>query len=262
MLTAMQCEKADVDGNLAAHRGLLEEASRQHCDLVVFPEFSLTGSVNAVAHPERAVEITDERIGELVRLTSELGVGAVFGLGERAAGESAGRLHITQVVAVGGAVVAVQRKRHIADDEAGFEADVKTATFDLEGQRLGIVICAESTVDFTWQATVEAGADVVVFCSAPGLYGRRTADADWQSGFAWWESAGLADARHQAAKHGVWVAMATQAGSTIDEDFPGIAALIDPHGEIVSRLPDGRSGCLIVEIPHAQRDGSLSFDQP
>jgi len=195
-----------------------------------------------------------QQINELVRATSELGIGAVFGLGERTAGASVERLHITQVVAVDGAVVAVQRKRHIADDEAGFVADVNTTTFDLGGHRLGVVICAESTVDFTWRAAVAAGADVAVFCSAPGLYGRRSSDAESQSGLAWWESAGLADARHQPAKHGVWVAMATQAGSTINEDVPGIAALIDPHGTSVSRLPDWRPGCLIVDIPDAPRD--------
>jgi len=52
----------------------------------------------------------------------------------------------------------------------------------------------------------------------------------------------------------VWVAIAAQAGATINEDVPGIAALIDPHGTIVSRLPDWRPGCLIVDIPDAPRD--------
>jgi 8-oxo-dGTP pyrophosphatase MutT (NUDIX family) len=41
--------------------------------------------------------------------------------------------------------------------------------------------------------------------------------------------------------------MATQAGSTEDEDFPGLAALVSPAGE-VARLPDWRPGCLVVEV--------------
>ena len=49
----------------------------------------------------------------------------------------------------------------------------------------------------------------------------------------------------------VWVAMVTQAGATVDEDFPGIAALIDPSGEIVARLPDWRPGTLVVDLPLA-----------
>ena len=42
--------------------------------------------------------------------------------------------------------------------------------------------------------------------------------------------------------------MATQAGS-VDEDFPGIAALVAPTGEVVERLPDRRPGTLVVDIP-------------
>jgi 8-oxo-dGTP pyrophosphatase MutT (NUDIX family) len=41
--------------------------------------------------------------------------------------------------------------------------------------------------------------------------------------------------------------MATQAGSTEDEDFPGLAALVLPSGE-VARLPDWRAGSLIAEV--------------
>jgi predicted amidohydrolase len=47
------------------------------------------------------------------------------------------------------------------------------------------------------------------------------------------------------------VALATQAGSAVDEDFPGIAALIAPTGEIVARLPDWRAGTLVVDLPLA-----------
>lgn len=45
--------------------------------------------------------------------------------------------------------------------------------------------------------------------------------------------------------------MATQAGPTVDEDFPGIAALICPNGDVVERLPDWRPGHLIVDVPVA-----------
>ena len=89
----------------------------------------------------------------------------------------------------------------------------------------------------------------VCLCSAPGLDERCTDEETWRTGFDWWGTAGLADARHQARRLGVWVAMATQAGSTVDEDFPGIAALIDPTGDIVDRLPDWRPGTLVVDVP-------------
>ena len=43
--------------------------------------------------------------------------------------------------------------------------------------------------------------------------------------------------------------MAGQAGSTVDEDFPGLAALVGPDGAVASRLPDWRPGTLTVQIP-------------
>jgi hypothetical protein len=42
--------------------------------------------------------------------------------------------------------------------------------------------------------------------------------------------------------------MATQAGATEDQDFPGLAALVSPSGE-VTRLPGWRPGTMAVEVP-------------
>ena len=42
--------------------------------------------------------------------------------------------------------------------------------------------------------------------------------------------------------------MATQAGITVDEDFPGIAALVSADGTVTDRLPDWRAGTLVVDL--------------
>jgi hypothetical protein len=34
----------------------------------------------------------------------------------------------------------------------------------------------------------------------------------------------------------------------VDEDFPGLAALVRPDGTVAARLPDWRSGTLTVQI--------------
>lgn len=245
LLAAVQCEKGDLSGNLGRHVEVMRLAHRSGCELAVFPEFSLTGSVDPRTHPNHALTLDHPAVAELVDATAAVGVGALFGLAEhRDSGFS-----ITQAYAVRGELMGVQRKRHLGEGEEAYEASSETAVFVLGSARFGSVICAESGVDFTWDDSVAAGARVVFMSSAPGLLGRRVAEAEWQDGWRWWESCGLADARRHAARLGVWVAMATQAGSTVDEDFPGIAALIDPHGEVVERLPDWRPGHLVVEVP-------------
>jgi predicted amidohydrolase len=245
LLASITCGKGDLGGNLRRHVEVLDEARRAGCDLVVFPELSLTGSVEPDRDPERAVGLDHAVVQRLAEATGETGVAALFGLAET----RDGRFFISQAYAAGGRLVGVQRKRHLGDDEQGYAVATDTAVFDHGAARLGVVICAEAGVDHTWDASVGAGASVLLMCSAPGLYGRRTDEAGWRSGFTWWDGCGLGDARRHAARLGRWVALATQAGSTADEDFPGIAALVAPTGEVVARLPDWRPGTLVVDIP-------------
>jgi predicted amidohydrolase len=68
------------------------------------------------------------------------------------------------------------------------------------------------------------------------------------------------DARRHARRLRLWIALAGQAGSTADEDFPGLAGLVRPDGGVMARLPDWREGVLIVDIPLAAAAGSAGDD--
>jgi predicted amidohydrolase len=243
LLAAVNAQKGDLGGNLARHLAVLEQARAQGCDVAVFPEFSLTGSVDPRRHPERAVPIDAEPVRALLEGTFRSGVAAVFGIAERAGPA----FHITQVYGHGGRLGGVYRKRHLGEGEEGYQTGDEAEVFRLGAARFGVTLCAEGGVDVPWTDAVAGGAAVVFFCSAPGLHGRRTDERGWRGGHAWWLSAGLGDAVRHARRLAVPVAMATQAGSTEDEDFPGLAALVSPAGE-VARLPDWRPGCLVVEV--------------
>jgi predicted amidohydrolase len=240
----MNSQKGELAGNLEQHLALLEEAAQQGCDVAVFPEFSLTGSVDPISHPERAIGVEADAVRSLVQATRRLRTAAVFGVAER----TDHGFYITQLFAEGGVLRGCHRKRHLGEDEAGYETGRESPVCELAGIRCGIVICAEAARSSLWADLAAAGASVVFFCAAPGLYGRRTDEAGWQAGHAWWEDCGLGDARREARAHHLWVALATQAGSTIDEDFPGLAALVDPAGEVVDRTPDWRAGTLLVRL--------------
>jgi predicted amidohydrolase/ADP-ribose pyrophosphatase YjhB (NUDIX family) len=243
LLAALNAPKGDVGANLERHLAALELARAQGCQLAAFPEFSLTGSVDPRRHPERALTLDAEPVQALLAATFRTGVAAVFGVAERL-GDA---FHITQIYGHGGRLGGVYRKRHLGEGEEGFQPGTRPAVFELGAARFGVVICAESGVEFPWTDAVAAGAQVLLFCSAPGLYGRRTDERGWRDGHAWWLSSGLGDAVRHARRLAVPVAMTTQAGSTEDEDFPGLAALVSPAGE-VARLPDWQPGHLVVEV--------------
>jgi predicted amidohydrolase len=246
LLSALRCEKGASEENLAEHRRVLGEARDANCTLAVFPEMSLTGSVDPSRTPERLVTLDDPSVTALIAFTGESGVAAAFGIAEISEN---GHAHIAQVVAAQGRIVGVQRKRNLGEGEEGYAAADADAVFELEGVRCAIAICAESRTDRPFAHAVTAGAKLVLFCAAPGLYGRRIDEAAWKRGWEWWRSDGLGDAQRHARECGLWIAVATQAGSTHDEDFPGIAALVDPEGTVCAELPDWRAGSLIVDVP-------------
>lgn len=233
LVAALNAQKGDLAGNLARHQAVLEQARAQGCQVAVFPEFSLTGSVDPRRDPERALTLDAGPVRAVLEATSRTGVAAVFGIAERAGPA----FHITQLYGHDGRLGGVYRKRHLGEDEEGYQTGDGPGVFRFGAVRFGITICAESGVDLPWDDAVAGGASVILFCAAPGLYGRRTDERGWRDGHAWWVSAGLGDAVRHARRLGVPVAMATQAGATEDEDFPGLAALVSPDGQ-VARLPD------------------------
>ncbi len=244
LLAAINAQKGEVAGNLERHVAVLEQARAERCDIAVFPEFSLTGSVDPARHPERTLPIDAEPVQALMAATWRVGVAALFGVAERAGSA----FHITQVYAHGGRLGGAYRKRHLGEGEDAYHRGVGGGVLELGAARFGVTLCAEGGVDFPWTEAANGGASVVFFCAAPGLYGRRTDEAGWRDGHAWWTECGLGDAVRHARRLGMWVAMTTQAGSTEDEDFPGLAALVSPSGE-VARLPDWRPGTLVVDVP-------------
>lgn len=246
LLAAIRCGKGEVEQNLAAHVRLLAKAARDGCDLVLFPEMSLTGSVDPATHPERLMAADGAAVSRLAGAAGQAGVAACFGIAERGAD---GRPYITQLLADGGQVPGVQRKRYLGEGEESFAGASGAASFACAGTRVGVAICAEAGFDEPFDAVAAAGGKLVLFPAAPGLYGRRTDEASWRAGFSWWQGSSLGDAARHARRLGLWVALAGQAGSADDEDFPGLAALVSPDGNVVAQLPDWREGTLAADIP-------------
>ena len=111
-----------------------------------------------------------------------------------------------------------------------------------------MAVCAEIGTPVPY----DRDAALVLGPAAPGLYGplRDPTDAEgWRRGFDWWRGQCLADARRLAVPRRRWLAIATQAGATFDEDFPGWAALIGPDGDVVAESADHREALLAVEVP-------------
>ena len=180
MLAAIRCPKGEVERNLAAHLRLLAQAAAEGCELVLFPEMSLTGSADPATHPERLIPLDHPAVAALAEATGGTGVGTCFGVAERSPG---GDPYICQVFAAAGRVAGAQRKRHLGEGEEAFTAATEPVIFEHAGARFGVAICAEAGFDGPFDAAAAGDARLVLFPAAPGLYGRRTDEASWQQGF-------------------------------------------------------------------------------
>jgi predicted amidohydrolase len=237
MLTSVTCQKGDLAGNLSRHHDLLRAGRDEGCDLVLFPEMSLTGYRAGAEVP-----LASSAVAGLVAATLD-GPAVCFGLVERA--DVGASPYITQLVAQRGHIVAVHRKEHLGEGEEGdFRAGPGAGVFVIAGSACSMAICAEIGTSPPY----DQPASVVLAPSAPGLYGeRRSTDDDWRRGFSWWRSHVVRDAA-RLLRAGQVLALSTQAGATDDEDFPGWAALVGPGGEVVTALPDWREGHLVVRV--------------
>jgi len=255
-LAQMRSEKGDWAGNLERVEKYMDQASAQGCDIIVFPEMSLSGYCDPWRFPESVQELDSEWVERFVRLTEKYGIAASAGFIE-ANRES--KPYITQVLAQDGRMVGSYRKRHIVDEEANwFSAGDHTPLFQLRlpqgGVDVALAVCADSDNPAIFADAAQGGAQIVLHSSAPGLYGRRTDEASWQEGFDWYKSYLRERLPRYAREYGLYIAVATQTGATMDEDFPGGSFVFGPEGECLLASPDWAEMLLTYSLDIPDRE--------
>jgi predicted amidohydrolase len=130
------------------------------------------------------------------------------------------------------------KRADVRRGEAGF-------VFRRDDLTWGIAVCADVHNCEVFAACARPGAQVVFEVAAPGLYGEQ-ATRDWRSGYEWWRGECWQYPSAYARDYGLWIAVATQAGRTVDEDFPGGGYLFRPGGGRAYETADGSEGLALV----------------
>jgi predicted amidohydrolase len=237
-LVQMRCEKCAIDANLAATSYYVAQA----------PEMSITGYVDPRQHPEALLRLEGPEVAQVVEMTRGRPITVLAGLVEA---NPAGKPYITQIVARDGDLLGCYRKVTIEDEEVDWFAtgDV-VPVFAHQGLTFGVAICADIGNPQVFAACARQGARVVFEVAAPGLYGEQDT-RDWDAGFQWWRGMCETHLGAYASEHGTWIAVATQAGRTVDEDFPGGGYVFAPDGRCLYATDSGSPGVAYVEIGFA-----------
>lgn len=245
-LVQMRCEKGDTPGNLARIGNEIRTAVERGAEIAVFPEMSITGYIDPARFPEAVLDLESAPVREFVATTNGRTVTAVAGIVER---NPDGKPFITQIVASSGRLAGVYRKNTVVDEEADwFSPGEGVPVFEHRGVAFGISICADIDNAAVFAACAEQGARFVLECAAPGLYGEQ-ATRNWQTGFDWWREKCADQLGGYARVHQIHIAVATQAGRTVDEDFPGGGYLFGPDGATLAATADWSEGVLDVNVP-------------
>jgi predicted amidohydrolase len=244
-LVQMRCEKGAIDQNLERIAEYVRDAREQGVDILVFPEMSITGYIDPTRRPEAVITLDGPEVARFLALTAGTDMTVIAGLVER---NPAGKPFITQIVARAGRLLDFYRKRTIKDDEELWFSPGLSATICRHGETaFGLAVCADIDNAGLFAELAGSGARLVLHPAAPGLYGDM-ATRNWQSGFEWWRQGCAEKLGGYAREHGMWVAVATQAGRTVDEDFPGGGYVFDPDGVCVAATPDWSEGILYADV--------------
>jgi len=241
----MRCDKAAIAENLATMGRYLDHASELGIDIIGFPEMCLTGYADPTRYPQSVISLGGSEVGQLLELTRPHRATVLAGLIEENPGS---KPFITQIALRGGKLLGHYRKVTIKDEEADwFSPGDHVPVFHHGDLLFGISICADIGSPDVFAACARQGARIVFELAAPGLYGEQET-RDWRSGYEWWEGECQSHLSAHARELGIWIAVATQAGRTVDEDFPGGGYLFGPDGRRRWATEDGSPGALYLEV--------------
>lgn len=244
-LAQMKCQKGAIGYNIISMYKYLEECKKKGADIVCFPEMNITGYINPLKYPEAVISRYHSAIQKVADMSFTYQTTIIAGFAEK---NYEGKPFITQLVAQEGKVAGFYRKKNICGDESDwFSPGTETPIFSHSGINFGLAICADLDDGGIFKEYAEQGASLVFESAAPGLYGEQE-NRDWESGFNWWKSECKSKLGKYAEESGIYIAAATQAGRTEDEDFPGGGYLFTPQGNCTYETDDWHEGIIVAKI--------------
>jgi predicted amidohydrolase len=242
----------DVEHNLASHAAIVREAAGAGCQVVVFPELSVTGH-NSVSEILKYAQPVNGPIFEEMHAqarTHNIIVGYGFC-------ESARGTHYNAYAIVGPqGLLGVQRKVHASYDEFfRFRQAYEWAVVDLGFCRIGAAICHDADFFESWRILALIGAEVVLLphairCFAAsdntGIVGTARRSAPESEVL---ERQRLLTESHplqllhdvQARSNAVFGAFADQVGYDGDTSHIGGAYVVGPDGTLIANTKPSMS---------------------
>ncbi len=214
----------------------VRQARRNNARLICFPELSVTGYTTTPEINNFAEAIPGPAAEFLAKLAATEKIIILAGLAER---RDHGRVYATHLVAQPNGKIGTYRKLHIAPPEQSvFTPADALPVFNTAMARFGIQLCYDAHFPELTTAQALRGAEIIFI---PHASPRGTPDQKFQS----WM-------RHLPARafdNGLFIVACNQVGPNgRGLDFPGMAVVVGPSGNVIAKTVDGREQILFADL--------------
>jgi N-carbamoylputrescine amidase len=241
-LVIQNCPAGNFDNNLARTLNEVSQAAEGNADVVVFPEMNLTGYVTGEKIGSIACPVRSQWMEELQKTSDENNLIILAGLVER---EANNRLFATHLVIQPSLSPAYYRKLHLSPFEARYFTPGSTVrVFEGPGFNFGVQLCYDAHFPELSTSMALKNADIIFI---PHASPRGTSDEKFNS----WM-------RHLTARafdNGVFVVAVNQTGDNGHGlEFPGVALVIGPDGNLISKNTENLETICMVDLDMAALD--------
>ena len=226
----------DLDGNAARILEAYDAAEEAGCDLVVFPELTVTG------YPPEDLLLRPAFVAQAAEMLEKIAARTARAVAVIGFPEPARDLHNAAAVCANGRVYGVYRKQllpnyAVFDEQRYFVAPREPLPlFNVAGVKVGISICEDA-----WSpsgpilAESAGGAELIVNLNASPYYAQRLAERETM----------LAT---RAADASVPIVYANLVGGQDELVFDGASLVFDEQGVLVARAKQFQTDLLVVDI--------------
>ena len=232
----------------------IKKAKTEGADLICFPELNVTGYSTDPVIKDSAESIPGPISRQLEQMARSDQIVILAGMAEK---DENGSFFASHLIATPKGISGLYRKLHIAPpEEAVFSHGKQVPLFNILGVKLGIQLCYDAHFPELSTRMAVDGADVIFM---PHASPRGTPQEKLDS----WM-------RHLTARafdNGVFIVACNQVGKNQKGlEFPGLAVVVGPSGNILKDKTTDREGLLVTDLKaedlSAVRDHKMRYFLP
>jgi len=237
----------DKDYNIKRMREQAAQAAKSECDLIIFPEMSLTGYVCRDLIYKLSEPIRGPSMDKLEKIAKEHNLHIVLGMPEESGAK--GIVHNSSVLLSPSGVVGVYRKMYLPthsvfEEKRYFRPGYDIQTFDTAIGNIGMLICYDLFFPEIVRFLTVAGAQIIV-CISASPSGRRD----------YFET--LTKAR--AIENSVFLAYVNLVGIEDGLQFWGGSHVLSPEGGLVTKAKYDEEDLVLARIDYEDLRRARTF---